>query len=184
MLWGFGAALAVPVGIAAASDEPLRAASRVSVVSAFASMASLAAPPLLGLAAEAMGARHALVLIVAAMVLSVLLARQVTPLRTPAALAARAPRPVAGADDGAASGVEDGPETDAAVAADAAGRSGDLDQDGATGAVADGVDDARRPRRARRPRATTRTGTSATVHRVTARRPRTRPSHRREETSA
>lgn len=89
VLWGFGAALAVPVGIAAASDEPFRAAGRVSVVSAFSSMASLAAPPLLGLAAEAMGARHALVLIVGAMVLSVLLARQVAPLRTPAALAAR-----------------------------------------------------------------------------------------------
>lgn len=81
VLWGFGAALAVPVGIAAASDEPLRAAARVSVVSAFSSMAALAAPPLLGLAAETMGARHALVLIVAAMVLSVLLARQVAPLR-------------------------------------------------------------------------------------------------------
>jgi MFS family permease len=90
VLWGFGAALAVPVGIAAASDEPLRAAGRVSVVSAFSSMAALAAPPLLGLAAEAIGARHALVLIVGAMVLSVLLARQVAPLRPSAAPAARA----------------------------------------------------------------------------------------------
>ncbi|WP_253182063.1 MFS transporter [Cellulosimicrobium cellulans] len=89
VLWGFGAALAVPVGIAAASDEPLRAAARVSVVSAFSSMAALAAPPLLGLAAEAMGARHALVLIVGAMVLSVLLARQVAPLRPSAAPAPR-----------------------------------------------------------------------------------------------
>ncbi|MBD5786725.1 MFS transporter [Cellulosimicrobium terreum] len=103
VLWGFGAALAVPVGIAAASDEPLRAASRVSVVSAFSSMAALGAPPLLGLAAEALGARHALVLIVGAMVLSVLLARQVAPLRTSAALAARAPG-AAGQDEGEAPG--------------------------------------------------------------------------------
>ncbi|MGN6240345.1 MAG: MFS transporter [Cellulosimicrobium cellulans] len=183
VLWGFGAALAVPVGIAAASDEPLRAASRVSVVSAFASMASLAAPPLLGLAAEAMGARHALVLIVAAMVLSVLLARQVTPLRTPAARTARTSRPGTDTDDGVPSGVEDGPEADAAVAADAADRTGDPDRDDAAGAVPDGADGARRPRRSRRPRATARTG-SSTVHRATARRPRTRPSHRREETSA
>ncbi|MDF9874935.1 MFS transporter [Cellulosimicrobium cellulans] len=183
VLWGFGAALAVPVGIAAASDEPLRAAGRVSVVSAFSSMASLAAPPLLGLAAEAMGARHALVLIVAAMVLSVLLARQVTPLRTPAALAARTPRPAPGPAPGAPSGVEDGPETVAAAAV-GADRMVDLDQDAAAGAVADGVDDARRPRRSRRPRATARTGTSASAHRASARRPRTRPSHRREETSA
>ncbi|WP_454041319.1 MFS transporter [Cellulosimicrobium sp. Marseille-Q8652] len=104
VLWGFGAALAVPVGIAAASDEPLRAAGRVSVVSAFSSMASLAAPPLLGLAAEAMGARHALVLIVGAMVLSVLLARQVAPLRTPAALAARR-----AGEDGAVDAAAPGP---------------------------------------------------------------------------
>ncbi|ARU53897.1 hypothetical protein CBR64_13310 [Cellulosimicrobium cellulans] len=183
VLWGFGAALAVPVGIAAASDEPLRAASRVSVVSAFASMASLAAPPLLGLAAEAMGARHALVLIVAAMVLSVLLARQVTPLRTPAARTARTSRPGTDTDDGVPSGVEDGPEADAAVAADAADRTGDPDRDDAAGAVPDEADDARRPRRSRRPRTTARTG-SSTVHRASARRPRTRPSHRREETSA
>ncbi|MBN0042472.1 MFS transporter [Cellulosimicrobium cellulans] len=179
VLWGFGAALAVPVGIAAASDEPLRAAGRVSVVSAFSSMASLAAPPLLGLAAEAMGARHALVLIVAAMVLSVLLARQVAPLGTPAALAARTRRPAADADDGVPSGVEDGPETRAMVL-DAAARADDSVPDGAPVAA----DDARRAPRSRRPRASARTGTSATAHRAPARRPRTRPSHRREETSA
>lgn len=84
-LWGFGAALAVPVGIAAASDDPLRSAGRVAVVSSFASVASIAAPPLLGLAAESIGARHALSLIAVAMVVSVLLARQVAPERgTPA----------------------------------------------------------------------------------------------------
>ena len=75
--WGLGAALAVPIGIAAASDDPLRAAGRVSVVSAFASMAHLAAPPLLGLAAETIGARHALLLITGAMVVSVLLSGHV-----------------------------------------------------------------------------------------------------------
>lgn len=73
-LWGVGAALAVPVGIAAASDDPVRAAGRVAVVSAFASVASLVAPPVLGIAAQSVGARHALVLIVAAMVASVVVA--------------------------------------------------------------------------------------------------------------
>lgn len=77
LAWGFGAALTVPLGIAAASDDPLRAASRVSVVSAFSSTASLAAPPLLGLAAELVGARHALLLITVAMVTSIVLARAV-----------------------------------------------------------------------------------------------------------
>ena len=74
VLWGFGAALAVPVGIAAASDDPMRAAGRVAVVSSFASVASIAAPPLLGIAAASTGARHALALIAVAMVASVLLA--------------------------------------------------------------------------------------------------------------
>jgi MFS family permease len=81
VLWGFGAALAVPVGIAAASDNPMRAAGRVAVVSSFASVASIAAPPLLGIAAASTGARHALVLIAVAMVASVLLARNVAPAR-------------------------------------------------------------------------------------------------------
>lgn len=75
--WGLGAALAVPIGIAAASDDPTRAAGRVSVVSAFSSMAALAAPPLLGLVAESVGARHALLLISVAMVASVSVARVV-----------------------------------------------------------------------------------------------------------
>jgi len=75
--WGMGAALAVPIGIAAASDDPLRAAGRVSVVSAFASVASIAAPPLLGIAAESLGTRRALVLIAVAMIVSVSLSRRV-----------------------------------------------------------------------------------------------------------
>ncbi|OIQ73075.1 inner membrane protein YbjJ [mine drainage metagenome] len=75
--WGLGAALAVPIGIAAASDDPTRAAGRVSVVSAFSSMAALAAPPLLGLVAESVGARHALLLITVAMVAGVSVARVV-----------------------------------------------------------------------------------------------------------
>ncbi|MEN0129911.1 MAG: MFS transporter [Brevundimonas sp.] len=93
VLWGFGAALAVPVGIAAASDDPLRSAGRVAVVSSFASVASIAAPPLLGLAAESMGARHALTLIAVAMTASVLLSRQVAPRRAATAVPAEAAAP-------------------------------------------------------------------------------------------
>ncbi|GIG25474.1 MFS transporter [Cellulomonas denverensis] len=91
--WGFGAALTVPIGIAAASDDPLRAAARVSVVSSFSSTASLAAPPLLGLAAEAMGARHALLLITVSMVTSVLLARVVARQEQPAPATLEPARP-------------------------------------------------------------------------------------------
>jgi len=105
VLWGVGAALAVPIGIAAASDDPVRAAGRVAVVSAFASMASLVAPPVLGLAAQSVGARHALVLIVAAMVASVVVAPAVARERPDAPRPAAAAVPVlavgepAGADD-------------------------------------------------------------------------------------
>jgi MFS family permease len=77
VLWGFGAALAVPIGIAAASDDARRAAGRVAAVAVFSSIASITAPPLLGLAAESMGARHALLLVTAAMVASLLVAGQV-----------------------------------------------------------------------------------------------------------
>lgn len=87
-VWGLGAALAVPIGIAAASDDPRRAASRVAAVSVFSSIASISAPPLLGLAAESMGARHALLLVTIAMVASVSVAGQV---RRPAQAAVPAP---------------------------------------------------------------------------------------------
>lgn len=72
--WGFGAALAVPIGISAASDDALRAPARVSVVSAFSSVAAMTMPPLLGFAAEPLGVRHALLLITVAMVASMVVA--------------------------------------------------------------------------------------------------------------
>ena len=85
--WGLGAGLVVPIGMAAVSADPLRAASRVAVVSAFASFASITAPPLIGLAAESMGARHALLLITVVMLVGTLLSRTVredAPVGTPA----------------------------------------------------------------------------------------------------
>ncbi|WP_249670584.1 MFS transporter [Cellulomonas wangleii] len=103
VLWGAGAALAVPIGIAAASDEPVRAAGRVAVVSAFASMASLVAPPVLGLAAESVGARRALVLIVVAMIASVVVAPAVAR-RPVAAVTPGIPTPRAPADDAVVTG--------------------------------------------------------------------------------
>ncbi|SDR97509.1 Fucose permease [Paraoerskovia marina] len=81
VFWGFGAALGVPISIAAASDEPTRAAARVSVVTSFSSMAQLAAPPVLGLLVETIGGRYALGSIAIALLLSILLAGQVAPLR-------------------------------------------------------------------------------------------------------
>ncbi|MBM7479248.1 MFS transporter [Oerskovia jenensis] len=83
VLWGCGAALANPIAIAAASDDPLRAPGRVSVVTSFISFGQLTAPPVLGLLADAIGGRHALLTITVATVLSIVLAGWVKPLPQP-----------------------------------------------------------------------------------------------------
>ncbi|MBO3094237.1 MFS transporter [Cellulomonas dongxiuzhuiae] len=70
--WGAGAALGFPVGMSAAADDPQRAAPRVAVVSTVGYAAFLAGPPLLGLLAEHVGYRHALLAILAPVVLGLL----------------------------------------------------------------------------------------------------------------
>jgi MFS family permease len=84
VLWGCGAALANPVAIAAASDDPAHAAPRVAVATSFSTVAMLTAPPLLGLMVDQVGARHMLLVICAATVLSLAVAGQVRPLPRPA----------------------------------------------------------------------------------------------------
>lgn len=69
-LWGMGAALGVPIAIAAASDDPARAGERVAVVTSFSTIASLAAPPLLGLLVDQAGVLLALLVVVAAVLIS------------------------------------------------------------------------------------------------------------------
>lgn len=76
VFWGLGTGLVIPVGMAAVSADPLKAAGRVSVVSAFASVASLGAPPLIGMVAEHIGVRHALLFVCVGMVAATLLARE------------------------------------------------------------------------------------------------------------
>lgn len=87
-LWGAGAALGFPVGMSAASDDPIRAARRVSVVSTIGYTAFLAGPPLLGLLAAQVGYRHALLAIIVPVVVGLLVIRAAAPLPT----AAGAPR--------------------------------------------------------------------------------------------
>ena len=65
LLWGAGAALGFPVGMSAAADEPARAAVRVSVVSSIGYTAFLAGPPLLGSLADRVGILHALLVVLA-----------------------------------------------------------------------------------------------------------------------
>ncbi|MFI8412998.1 MFS transporter [Paeniglutamicibacter gangotriensis] len=60
VLWGLGVAMCFPVAMSAASDDPMRAAARVSVVSTIGYGAFLGGPPLLGLLADKIGLLHAL----------------------------------------------------------------------------------------------------------------------------
>ena len=85
VLWGAGASLGFPVGMSAASDDPSRAAVRLSVVSTVGYGSFLAGPPLLGFLADHVGTLDAL------LVVAVLL--------VPAALAVPAARPPARAAD-------------------------------------------------------------------------------------
>lgn len=81
VLWGMGASLGFPVGMSAASDDPLRAAARVSVVSTIGYTAFLAGPPLLGLLAGVVGYRHALLAIAVPIVIGLLVVNAAAPVR-------------------------------------------------------------------------------------------------------
>ena len=70
--WGMGAALGFPVGMSAASDDPARAAGRLSVVSTIGYTAFFAGPPLLGELAAHVGYRNALLSIAAPVLLGLL----------------------------------------------------------------------------------------------------------------
>ncbi|RPF27478.1 MFS transporter [Georgenia muralis] len=80
VLWGLGAALGFPVGMSAASDEPVHAAARVSVVSSIGYTAFLAGPPLLGLLAEQVGYRLSLLAIAVPLVLGLALVPAARPI--------------------------------------------------------------------------------------------------------
>ena len=93
VLWGAGAALGFPVGMSAASDDPVRAAARVSVVSTIGYSAFLAGPPLLGLLADQVGYRHALLAIAVPVVIGLLVIPAAAPLPTAAGGQGKPDRP-------------------------------------------------------------------------------------------
>ncbi len=80
-LWGVGAALAFPMGMSAAADDPKYAAARVSVVSTIGYVAFLAGPPLLGYLGDLTGIRLALLAIGVPILGALLLAGAARPLR-------------------------------------------------------------------------------------------------------
>ncbi len=81
-LWGLGAGLGFPVGLSAASDDPLKAAARVSVVSSIGYAAFMAGPPILGLLAEHYGYRGALGFVLVPLAVSFLASGATRPLPT------------------------------------------------------------------------------------------------------
>ncbi|MCC2336709.1 MFS transporter [Cellulomonas wangsupingiae] len=85
VVWGAGAALGFPVGMSAAADDPLRAAQRVAVVSTIGYSAFLAGPPLLGLLAQHVGYRPALLAILVPVALGLLVTGAARPLAQGAA---------------------------------------------------------------------------------------------------
>ncbi|WP_146359874.1 MFS transporter [Arthrobacter yangruifuii] len=74
VLWGIGAALGFPMGMSAAGEDPVHAAGRVSVVSTIGYMAFFVGPPVLGFLGEHWGVRNALLVVGAAMLVSVVFA--------------------------------------------------------------------------------------------------------------
>ncbi|WP_136611457.1 MFS transporter [Sinomonas albida] len=74
LLWGLGAALAFPMGMSAASDDPRHAASRVSVVATIGYIAFLAGPPFLGFLGDQVGLRPALLAILVPIAVALILA--------------------------------------------------------------------------------------------------------------
>ena len=63
LLWGLGASLGFPVGMSAASDDPVRAPARVSVVATIGYTAFLGGPPLVGFLGAHLGVLKALLVV-------------------------------------------------------------------------------------------------------------------------
>ncbi|MBD8080560.1 MFS transporter [Cellulosimicrobium arenosum] len=110
-LWGTGAALGFPVGMSAASDDPQRAAMRVSVVATIGYSAFFVGPPLIGFLAHAVGYRYALLVILVPVVVGLLVVGAARPLPTAAGGPAQEGDGAAGGDaargDAASSGGRD-----------------------------------------------------------------------------
>lgn len=80
-IWGLGASLGFPVGMSAASDDPKRAAARISVVSTIGYCAFLAGPPVVGFLGEEVGILMALLAVGAISALAFVLVPVAKPLK-------------------------------------------------------------------------------------------------------
>ena len=80
-IWGVGASLGFPVGMSAASDDPTRAAVRLSVVSTIGYTAFLAGPPLVGFLGDHVGVLNALLAVGAVSGAAILVSPAARPLK-------------------------------------------------------------------------------------------------------
>ena len=80
-IWGLGSSLGFPVGMSAASDDPKRAAARISVVSTIGYCAFLAGPPVVGFLGEEVGILMALLAVGAVSALAFVLVPVAKPLK-------------------------------------------------------------------------------------------------------
>jgi MFS family permease len=83
VLWGLGASLGFPLGMSAAGDEAARSAARVSVVGSIGYTAFLGGPPLVGLLADHVTVRDAILVACGAALVGFLAAAAARPLRSP-----------------------------------------------------------------------------------------------------
>jgi predicted MFS family arabinose efflux permease len=74
LLWGMGAALGFPVSMSAGADEPVRAASRVGVITSIGYCGFVGGPPLIGFLGDRTGVAHALLVITIFMALATAIA--------------------------------------------------------------------------------------------------------------
>jgi MFS family permease len=79
-IWGAGASLGFPLGMSAASDDPRRAALRVSVVSTVGYSAFFVGPALIGFLAEHVGYREALLVLAVPVAVGLFVAGAAKPL--------------------------------------------------------------------------------------------------------
>jgi MFS family permease len=79
VLWGLGSGLGFPVGVSAASDDPLRAAQRTSVVVTIAYTGFFIGPPLIGFLANHLGFRHALLVLLGPLLFALAISKVVAP---------------------------------------------------------------------------------------------------------
>jgi MFS family permease len=80
VLWGVGTSLGFPVGMSAGSDDPGRAAARVSVIASIGYCAFLAGPPLIGFLGSHITVLRALVAVSVMLGVAALISGEVRPL--------------------------------------------------------------------------------------------------------